>query len=748
MKYILRGNDIAITWNLKDYSTWEPINVPQGISKFYVYSKDIRLNIENFSISSSILTSTIAGNLLPSGIYTLELVWNNNGVWGRTISMKAFCITEGYENADRIDTDSTTSLWQLLSSSTDEQINPSHLKDFKKTISVGVGSDIYVIGQDDDTPSSWSNVYSAKKCDELFSGGGSGTGSNYFTESKTGTTINFITPKYPFEKLVINDSITIGGIKLTYDSALDALRIDSTDSTKTGNVYSTGGMSAYGGGNSSGTTTGLDATKLWQEMADDGTEQIALNHLTTALNWTNISNKPTTLASLGITSIDWSLIANHPTTIAGYGITDAGTGGGTTGSYLPLAGGTLSGAVKFGSDTYYVDATGNGVFNTLSASSLDIGNYRLVADTANNAIKVVNKDGSTAVNFYATGGVSAYGGGTSSGTTTNMTVLGSSSFGGTFDDSVLTNTFNAYSINNLYSRLVILENGKDTIASANTLGKIKIGSNLTIAEDGTLSATASGGGTSGTTTNSLTIQANGTSLGTFDGSSAVSVNLTYANVGAASSSHTHDGIPTSTQISNWNSAYTNSHSHSNLSVLNGISSTDTSNWDSAYSDSHSHSNISTLNGITSTNVANWTSAYTNSHTHSNKSYLDAINQSLSTTSSVTFASVLSTGGVTAYTSSDRRLKENIKGFNAVELIHSLGGVYSFDYIGGKHSYGFIAQNLLNSDFRDMVGMDDTGYYNVNYLDTRLISIALKGVVEIDDKINNLEARLSTMEARL
>lgn len=39
--------------------------------------------------------------------------------------------------------------------------------------------------------------------------------------------------------------------------------------------------------------------------------------------------------------------------------------------------------------------------------------------------------------------------------------------------------------------------------------------------------------------NALTIQANGTSLGTYDGSAAKTFNLTYANVGAAAAEHTH-----------------------------------------------------------------------------------------------------------------------------------------------------------------------------------------------------------------
>lgn len=53
---------------------------------------------------------------------------------------------------------------------------------------------------------------------------------------------------------------------------------------------------------------------------------------------------------------------------------------------------------------------------------------------------------------------------------------------------------------------------------------------------------------------------------------------------ASTNSHTHsnksvlDGI-TTTLISNWNTAYTNNHTHSNKSVLDGITSTKVANWD-------------------------------------------------------------------------------------------------------------------------------------------------------------------------
>lgn len=86
--------------------------------------------------------------------------------------------------------------------------------------------------------------------------------------------------------------------------------------------------------------------------------------------------------------------------------------------------------------------------------------YRIGVDSANNAIKVYKEDGS-AVNFYASGAVSAKGissgsGGGGGGGLID-TVYGYSSLGGTFADSTLSDTFNAYTINKLASRITELE---------------------------------------------------------------------------------------------------------------------------------------------------------------------------------------------------------------------------------------------------------------------------------------------------
>ena len=148
---------------------------------------------------------------------------------------------------------------------------------------------------------------------------------------------------------------------------------------------------------------------------------------------------------------------------------------------------------------------------------------------------------------------------------------------------------------------------KFPIASSTALGCIKVGENLTIEEDGTLNAEAGGGAAN------------------WDELQGKPAGLTSDN------------------ITKWNTAATNSHTHSNKSTLDNISSSDINSWDSAASNSHYHSNKTTLDGISSSDISNWDNAASNAHYHNNKSYLDNINQYLSKSSTPTFSGGLVTG---------------------------------------------------------------------------------------------------------
>nr|DAR15682.1 MAG TPA: endosialidase chaperone [Crassvirales sp.] len=108
--------------------------------------------------------------------------------------------------------------------------------------------------------------------------------------------------------------------------------------------------------------------------------------------------------------------------------------------------------------------------------------------------------------------------------------------------------------------------------------------------------------------------------------------------------------------------------------------------------------------------------------------------------------ILAKGGVTAYQSSDVRLKTNINKLNCLNVIKSIGGTYEFDYIrDNKHSIGFIAQNVNNPLLKDIVAKDDDGYLKINYWNPKLISLAFGALTEIDDEVDKLKARVIELE---
>ena len=111
--------------------------------------------------------------------------------------------------------------------------------------------------------------------------------------------------------------------------------------------------------------------------------------------------------------------------------------------------------------------------------------------------------------------------------------------------------------------------------------------------------------------------------------------------------------------------------------------------------------------------------------------------------------ILATGGITAYTSSDIRLKTNITKLNCLKVIKSIGGTYEFDYIRDhKHSIGFIAQNVNNPLLNDIIAKDDNGYLKINYWNPKLISLAFGALTEIDDEVSKLKARVTYLESEV
>ena len=117
---------------------------------------------------------------------------------------------------------------------------------------------------------------------------------------------------------------------------------------------------------------------------------------------------------------------------------------------------------------------------------------------------------------------------------------------------------------------------------------------------------------------------------------------------------------------------------------------------------------------------------------------------------VTTGNLLSKGGVTAYSSSDIRLKQNLHKLNYLNIIKAMGGSYGFTWRkDNKHSIGWIAQHVLSNPYmRDIVETDENGYYKINYWSPKLIATAFGAIEQVDDEVSRLKARVVFLESEV
>lgn len=119
------------------------------------------------------------------------------------------------------------------------------------------------------------------------------------------------------------------------------------------------------------------------------------------------------------------------------------------------------------------------------------------------------------------------------------------------------------------------------------------------------------------------------------------------------------------------------------------------------------------------------------------------NQATDTTSNVTFNTVNATGDITAFASSDERLKDNIQTIpNAVEKVQQIKGV-SFDWNGNQtnhsgHDIGVIAQDI-EKVLPEIVATRDDGYKAVRY--EKLVALLIEAVKEQQLQIDELKSKL-------
>lgn len=112
--------------------------------------------------------------------------------------------------------------------------------------------------------------------------------------------------------------------------------------------------------------------------------------------------------------------------------------------------------------------------------------------------------------------------------------------------------------------------------------------------------------------------------------------------------------------------------------------------------------------------------------------------------------LLAHGGVTAYSSSDIRLKQNLCKLDYLNIIKAMGGSYGFTWRkDNKHSIGWIAQHVLNNPYmNDIVETDENGYYKINYWSPKLIATAFGAIEQVDDEVSRLKARVTYLESEV
>lgn len=113
-------------------------------------------------------------------------------------------------------------------------------------------------------------------------------------------------------------------------------------------------------------------------------------------------------------------------------------------------------------------------------------------------------------------------------------------------------------------------------------------------------------------------------------------------------------------------------------------------------------------------------------------------------------SILAKGGVTAYQSSDIRLKQDLRKLDYLGIIKAMGGTYGFAWKkDNTRSIGWIAQHVLcNPHLKDIVDTDEKGYYKINYWSPKLIATAFGAIEQVGDEVSRLKARVVFLESEV
>ena len=276
------------------------------------------------------------------------------------------------------------------------------------------------------------------------------------------------------------------------------------------------------------------------------------------------------------------------------------------------------------------------------------------------------------------------------------------------------------------------------------------GGTLNLSSTSTFSGKATfNGGLSGTLTGSLS--GNATTATTLQTSRTI--NGTSFN-GSANITTSYWGITRTFYINDPSGAHYNSYS------VNGSGNVDM--YLPSTMTGFSSITSTTFSGSLSGNASSASTAtkLTNTRTIWGQSFNGTANVSGSLTG---VASITASGNITAAgaitaksSSSDIRLKKNIKQYNALDIIHKLKSVkyYWNDtakanspiFNDNEEHYGLIAQDLLINGYSQWVSNCFKDYYVIQY--ERLIPVLWRGIQQVDNEVATLKKKIATLEKEL
>ena len=611
-------------------------------------------------------------------------------------------------------------------------------------------------------------------------------------------------PNAPFTKLGVSGdaafegAITFHGISITYDATNKAIKID-------GNLYATGGITAYGEGSGSSGGGGLngsvksysDALKLTSESLSEIASAYSIKALSSRidnistelgslnLSWNNITGKPSTFAPSAHTH-KWAEITDRITKVsqltndAGYLTSHQSLSGYATQAWVNDKGYiTSSGSCAYATSAGNADKV-DGVHVTW-AGALTSTSHLVAWEDDGSALRDINPASVTVGNSDKLDGYHASSGNNKPwGTIPVITTNGWMDIGKQLEFHYDNSTGSDYSTvlicTNNHANIVNLPSGSGTLALTSDIPtKVSSLSNDSgyITSSGSCSYATSAGNAD--TTDGVHIKWAGALTSTShlvawedDGSALRDLNPVHLKL----SQFTDDilsgkylplgggamSADARISASGGNLYLGNADNSGYVCVQDMKSQGSSSDWQIrtngtakfrdiyiAAKDASFTQDFNVIEDFNSTLCLNWYSSQGINMCNGGGN----VNIGATGVSGVRLTvggNILATGGITAYYSSDIRLKTNLHKADSLSLIKSLGKVYEFDYKkSGEHSIGLIAQNVQKSKLSDLVANDDEGFLKLNYWSPKLISLALGGVMQVDGKVTRLKKKVKALE---